>query len=209
MNGVAIVYLNHIQLRSFSSIKCQNRIKRTHPILVCMGWKLGRSLSLCLSHHFTEFLQHKLSKQSIMHIPHPCLQGTNGHTHTHTHWHTIYSQFRDKLSVPRELILLVGCCPKTSPTAELGAWRKEQLPLHTSEWKFQLFRRKITPWVTKGLLRITPMSSSIYLDRLGNKQVVLQHMYLDARGNAKNLKNFCLKNKVGAALHTIHMIPLR
>jgi hypothetical protein len=57
----------------------------------------------------------------------------------------------------------------------------------------------MTVGVTKGLLRITAKSSSNFLNKLGNKQVVLQRMYLGARGNAKNLlKNFRLKNEVGA-----------
>ncbi len=34
--------------------------------------------------------------------------------------------------------------------------RKEQLALHTSEWKFQYLRRKMTVGVTDGLWRITP-----------------------------------------------------
>ncbi len=83
-----------------------------------------------------------------------------------------------------------------------GVWRNEQLPLHTLEWKFRLFIRKMTAGVTNGLLIMTPEWSTDFLDKLGDKQVVLQHMYLGRKGNAEILiKNFqSLKNNIGAAL---------
>ncbi len=68
------------------------------------------------------------------------------------------------------LWLLGGCCSKTSPPAVWGAWRKEQLPLHMSEWKFWLFIRKITAGVTKGLLIMTPKWSSNFLISLATNK---------------------------------------
>jgi hypothetical protein len=45
----------------------------------------------------------------------------------------------------------------------------------------------MTAWVTKKLLIMTPKWSSNFLDKLGDKQVVLQRMYLGRKGNAKIL----------------------
>ncbi len=109
------------------------------------------------------------------------------------------------------LWLLGTCCSKTLPPAGWGVWRKEQLPLHMSEWKSRLFIWKMTAGVTKGLLIITPKWSSNFLDKLGNKQVVLQCMYLGRNGNAKILikKVLSMKNNAGTALCRVHKIQLR
>ncbi len=45
----------------------------------------------------------------------------------------------------------------------------------------------MTVWVTDLLRRITLKWSSNFLDKLGDKQVVLQRMYLGRKGNAKFL----------------------
>ncbi len=82
----------------------------------------GRGLRYYYFQNFTDIFLHKMSKQNLTHIPHPYLWGQ---THTRTHRHTdIYSVFRDKLSLPRELVqsisvnwkwvwtllFILGCC---------------------------------------------------------------------------------------------------
>jgi hypothetical protein len=88
---------------------------------------------------------------------------------------------------------------------------------------------KIGDFTRKGHTKLTPAQSteitSMTAADFGAKQVVLnqlnsmisgvitvlQHMYLECKGNAKILvKNFLsLKNNIGAALHMVHTIQLR
>ncbi len=62
-----------------------------------------------------------------------------------------------------------------------------QLAFQMSQGKFQYLKRKMTVGVTDVLRRITQKWSSNFFDKRGNKQVVVQRMYLGHKGNAKIL----------------------
>ncbi len=88
---------------------------------------------------------------------------------------------------------------KNITNVERGARRKEQLPLHMSEWKFWFFRRKMTAGVTKGLLRITPnWSNNFFIDSATNEWYCSVCTW-GTRGNAKNLLEtfYVWKTKMG------------
>jgi hypothetical protein len=76
------------------------------------------------------------------------------------------------------LRLVVGCCSKTSPTRNEGHEER-------NSWHYICQNESLLLKITKGLLRITPKSSSNYLYRLGNKRVVLQPMYLRCKGECR------------------------
>ncbi len=117
----------------------------------------------------------------------------------------------------RHMVTVIGgwLLFKNITTAEWEVEKKEQLALHMSEQKFQNLRRKMTFGVTDGLWRITLKSSSIFLDRLGIKRVVLQHMYLGCNGeHQKSPKKRFMSEKqsqclINATVHTVLMIWLR
>ncbi len=116
--------------------------------------------------------------------------------------------------------------------------RKEQLALHASEWTFRYLRRKMAVGVTDGLWRISPESSSNFMDIFAesssnlwylatNELVciswiylyseniqVLHHMYLWRKGECQKPPPKCMSEKqnwrrINTTVIMVHTIWLR